>query len=116
MYKNLAAVIAAACFLFPFSKMAAEPSRTSVQGSVSGPVKAAFVYVTPVFETGWTHQHDQGRKAVEKTLGTSVKTTIVENVAEGADAERVVRDLAQQGHNIIFTTSFGYMEPTLKVA
>jgi len=116
MYKNLAAVIAAACFLFPLSNMAAEPSRTSVQGSVSGPVKAAFVYVTPVFDTGWTHQHDQGRKAVEKTLGTSVKTTIVENVAEGADAERVVRDLAQQGHNIIFTTSFGYMEPTLKVA
>jgi simple sugar transport system substrate-binding protein len=74
------------------------------------------VYVTPVFEAGWTHQHDEGRKAVEKALGSAVKTTVVDNVAEGADSERVVRDLAQQGHDVIFTTSFGYMEPTLKVA
>ena len=112
MYKNLAAVFAAACFLPPLSSLAAEPA----QQAVKSPVKAAFVYVTPVFEAGWTHQHDEGRKAVEKALGASVKTTLVENVAEGADAERVVRDLAQQGHDIIFTTSFGYMEPTLKVA
>jgi simple sugar transport system substrate-binding protein len=112
MYKNLAAAVAAACFLSPLSSLAAEPSPPASKS----PVKAAFVYVTPVFEAGWTHQHDQGRKAVEKALGAAVKTTVVDNVAEGADSERVVRDLAQQGHDVIFTTSFGYMEPTLKVA
>jgi simple sugar transport system substrate-binding protein len=112
MYKNLAAAVAAACFLSPISSLAAEPSPPATKS----PVKAAFVYVTPVFEAGWTHQHDQGRKAVEKALGAAVKTTVVDNVAEGADSERVVRDLAQQGHDVIFTTSFGYMEPTLKVA
>jgi basic membrane protein A and related proteins len=112
MYKNLAAAIAAACFLSPTFSLAAEPS----QPVPKSPVKAAFVYVTPVFDAGWTRQHDEGRKAVEKALGTAVKTTVVDNVAEGADSERVVRDLAQQGHDVIFTTSFGYMEPTLKVA
>jgi simple sugar transport system substrate-binding protein len=112
MYKNLAAAVAVACFLSPLSSLAAEPSPPASKS----PVKAAFVYVTPVFEAGWTHQHDQGRKAVEKALGAAVKTTVVDNVAEGADSERVVRDLAQQGHDVIFTTSFGYMEPTLKVA
>jgi simple sugar transport system substrate-binding protein len=112
MYKNLAAAIAAACFFSPISSLAAEPSPPASKS----PVKAAFVYVTPVFEAGWTHQHDQGRKAVEKALGAAVRTSVVDNVAEGADSERVVRDLAQQGHDVIFTTSFGYMEPTLKVA
>ena len=112
MYKNLAAAIAAACFFSPISSLAAEPTKPASKS----PVKAAFVYVTPVFDAGWTHQHDQGRKAVEKALGNAVKTTVVDNVAEGADSERVVRDLAQQGHDVIFTTSFGYMEPTLKVA
>jgi len=112
MYKNLAAAIAAACFFSPISTLAAEPSPSAAKS----PVKAAFVYVTPVFDAGWTHQHDEGRKAVEKAFGNAVKTTVVDNVAEGADSERVVRDLAQQGHDIIFTTSFGYMEPTLKVA
>ena len=116
MYKNLAAVIAAACFFLSLSNSVAEPSKSAPSGGLTGPVKVAFVYVTPVFDAGWTYQHDQGRKAVEKSLGAGVKTTIVENVAEGADSERVVRDLAQQGNNIIFTTSFGYMEPTLKVA
>ena len=104
MYKNLAAAFAAAC-LFSLS-----PS-TSAQ-----PLKAGFVYVTPVTEAGWTRQHEEGRKAVDKALGASVKTTFVENVPEGADAERVIRDLAREGHTIIFTPSFGYMEPTLKVA
>jgi simple sugar transport system substrate-binding protein len=114
MYKNLAATLVAACLFSSVLAQSAEPSKPAVP--VKTPTKAAFVYVTPVFDMGWTHQHDQGRKAVEKSLGAQVKTTVVENVAEGADAERVVRDLAQQGHDIIFTTSFGYMEPTLKVA
>jgi len=114
MYKNLAATLVAACLFSPFHLRATEPSKAAPKATL--PIKAAFVYVTPVFDAGWTHQHDEGRKAVEKSLGNTVKTTVVENVAEGADSERVVRDLAQQGHDIIFTTSFGYMEPTLKVA
>ena len=77
-------------------------------------VKAGFVYVGPVGDHGWTYRHDKGRLQVEEELG--VETSFVESVAEGADAERVIRKLASSGHNIIFTTSFGYMNPTLKVA
>ncbi|MEY2660175.1 MAG: hypothetical protein RLZZ123_1347, partial [Pseudomonadota bacterium] len=82
------------------------------------PIMAAFVYVTPLTDAGWVRQHEQGRLAVEalNATGLKVKTTYVENVAEGPDAERVIRDLARQGHQIIFTPSFGYMEPTLQVA
>jgi basic membrane protein A and related proteins len=80
------------------------------------PLKAAWVYVGPVGDAGWTFAHDLGRKAVEAKFGDKVKTTFVEKVPEGADAERVIRDLASQGNKIIFATSFGYMEPMLKVA
>ncbi len=80
------------------------------------PLKAAWVYVGPVGDAGWTFAHDLGRKAVEAKFGDKVKTTFVEKVPEGPDAERVIRDLAQQGNKIIFATSFGYMEPMLKVA
>jgi len=80
------------------------------------PFKAAWVYVGPVGDAGWTFAHDLGRKAVEAEFGDKVQTTFVEKVPEGADAERVIRDLAQQGNKIIFATSFGYMEPMLKVA
>jgi basic membrane protein A and related proteins len=80
------------------------------------PFKAAWVYVGPVGDAGWSYAHDQGRKAVEAAMGDKIKTSIVEKVPEGADAERVIRDLATQGNKIIFATSFGYMEPMLKVA
>jgi basic membrane protein A len=80
------------------------------------PLKAAWVYVGPVGDAGWTYAHDQGRKAVEAEYGDKVVTTFVEKVPEGADAERVIRDLAAQGNKIIFATSFGFMEPMLKVA
>ena len=112
MYKNLAAALAAACCLLS-AVQAQTPSTTS---TVNAPIRAGFVYVSPITEAGWTKQHDEGRKAVERALGTKVKTTFVADVPEGADAERVIRDLAQQGHQIIFTPSFGYMEPTLRVA
>src|SRR6185369_4931749 len=111
MYKNLAAVLAAACFLSPvFSQTPAAPKAPAE------PVKVAFVYVAPITEAGWVRQHEQGRQAVEAAFKGRVKTTYVENVPEGPDAERVIRDLAQQGNKLIFTPSFGYMEPTLKVA
>jgi simple sugar transport system substrate-binding protein len=80
------------------------------------PLKAAWIYVGPVGDAGWSFAHDQGRKAVEAKFGDAVKTTFIEKVPEGADAERVIRELAQQGNKIIFATSFGYMEPMLKVA
>ena len=112
MYKNLvpagALALAAVCFSLP---VFSQPKPAAGE-----PVKAGFVYVSPITEAGWTKQHDEGRKAVEAALGAGVKTTFVENVPEGADAERVIRDLARQGNQIIFTPSFGYMEPTLKVA
>jgi simple sugar transport system substrate-binding protein len=80
------------------------------------PLKAAFVYVGPVGDGGWTFAHDLGRKAMEKALGDKVQTTFVENVPESGDAERVIRDLAAKGNKLIFTTSFGYMDATMKVA
>ena len=104
MYKNLVAALAAACVFSPALSQS------------TAPLKAAFVYVAPLTEAGWVRQHEQGRLAVEAALPGQVKTSYVENVAEGPDAERVIRDLAMQGHQIIFTPSFGYMEPTLKVA
>ena len=79
-------------------------------------LKVGFVYVGPIGDHGWTYRHDKGRLAVEKALGSKVETTYVENVSEGADAERVIRQLASSGHGLIFTTSFGFMNPTIKVA
>jgi hypothetical protein len=80
------------------------------------PLKIAFAYVGPVGDGGWTFAHDNGRKALEAEFGDKVKTSFVENVPESADAERVIRDLASQGNKLIFGTTFGYMEPMLKVA
>lgn len=79
-------------------------------------VKAAWVYVGPIGDFGWSYQHNQGRLAVEAALGDKVETSYVENVSEGPDAERVIRQLAADGNNLIFTTSFGFMNPTAKVA
>ncbi len=85
-------------------------------GTTAGPLKIGFVYVGPVGDAGWAYAHDLGRKALEAEFGDKIKTTFVENVPEGADAERVFRDLAAQGNALIFGTSPGYMEPLLKVA
>lgn len=100
----LAAAVAAPVGLMPTAAQAEEP------------LKVGFVYVSPIGEAGWTWQQDIGRKEMEEALKGKVVTQYVENVPEGADAERVIRDLAQQGNKLIFTTSFGYMNPTQKVA
>jgi basic membrane protein A len=100
-------------------KMAAKVVALGLAMSVAHagePLKIAFVYLGPVGDGGWTYQHDQGRLALQKALGDKVKTTYVENVPETADAERVIRQLAADGNKLIFTTSFGYMDSTLKVA
>ncbi|MGI9452387.1 MAG: BMP family ABC transporter substrate-binding protein [Geminicoccaceae bacterium] len=80
------------------------------------PTKVGFVYVGPIGDHGWTYRHDIGRKAIEAEFGDKVETSYVESVSEGPDAERVIRQLAADGHDLIFTTSFGFMNPTIKVA
>jgi len=86
------------------------------QPAFAGALKIGFVYDGPIGDHGWTYQHDRGRLAIEKEFGSQVETMYVEKVAEGPDAERAITRLARQGANLIFTTSFGFMEPTLKVA
>jgi len=79
-------------------------------------IKVGFIYVGPVGDHGWTYMHDQGRQAVEKQFGDKVEITYIESVKYGPDSERAIRSMAQNGMDIIFATSFGYMEPMLKVA
>ncbi len=86
------------------------------RASAQAPFGVGFVYVGPVGDHGWTWTHDQGRLAVEKEFGARVKTSFIEKVAEGPDAARAIRQLAQGGNQLIFTTSFGFMNPTIQVA
>jgi len=88
---------------------------STASASAADKLKACWIYVGAIGDFGWTHQHNEGRLAVEKELGDKVQTVFVENVAE-SDSERAIERLARDGCAIIFTTSFGYMEPTLKVA
>jgi basic membrane protein A and related proteins len=103
-WKSKLAVLSALCLL-------------AMSGSASAdPPKMAWVYFGPPGDGGWTYAHDLGMKMVQKEFGDKVITSTVENVKEDADAERVIRDLAAKGNQYIFTTSFGYMEQTLKAA
>ena len=124
---KLAAVAAAASALVACGKKdepaptAAAPAPAPAAASAPAPAKAdplkiAFAYVGPVGDGGWTFAHDNARKALEKEYGDKIVTSFVESVPESADAERVIRDMAGQGNKLIFGTTFGYMEPMLKVA
>jgi basic membrane protein A len=98
---------------------AAAPAASAAAASAPAkaePLKIAFAYVGPVGDGGWTFAHDNGRKALEKEFGDKIVTSFVEKVPEAADAERVFRDMIGQGNKLIFGTTFGYMEPMLKVA
>lgn len=95
---------------------AAPAAPAAPAAAKAAPLKVAFVFIGPVGDAGWTFAHDNGRKAAQEFFGDKVVTTFVDNVPEGADSERVFRDLATQGNKLIFGTSFGYMEPMLKVA
>lgn len=94
----------------------AAPAPAAASAPKTEPLKIAFAYVGPVGDGGWTFAHDNGRKAVEKEFGDKVQTSFVEKVPEAADAERVFRDMVAQGNKLVFGTTFGYMEPMLKVA
>ena len=124
---KLAALAAAASALVACGKKdepaptAAAPAPAPAAASAPAPAKAdplkiAFAYVGPVGDGGWTFAHDNARKALEKEYGDEIVTSFVESVPESADAERVIRDMAGQGNKLIFGTTFGYMEPMLKVA
>lgn len=119
MYKNLrrslAVTLAAGWAAAPLLVRAQGASAAPPQPG-DAPLLVGFVHVSPVGDTGWTYQHDQGRIEMERRLGPLVRTRTVENVPEGPDAERVLRDLASQGCGLIFATSFGYLEPALKAA
>jgi simple sugar transport system substrate-binding protein len=95
---------------------AAPAPAAAASAPAAAPLKVAFAYVGPVGDGGWTFAHDNARKAIEKEFGDKIQTSFVEKVPEGADAERVFRDLVSQGNKLIFGTTFGYMEPMLKVA
>src|SRR3984893_2127990 len=79
-------------------------------------LKVGFIYLGPVGDFGWTYQHELARQALVKEFGDKIETTYLENVSEGPDAERSIEQLVRAGNKLIFTTSFGYMDPTLKVA
>jgi basic membrane protein A and related proteins len=84
--------------------------------SAADKLKVGFIYLGPIGDLGWTYQHELARQAMVKEFGDKVETTFLENVSEGPDSERSIEQLARAGNKLIFTTSFGYMEPTLKVA
>ncbi|HTV22733.1 MAG TPA: BMP family ABC transporter substrate-binding protein [Polyangiaceae bacterium] len=99
----------------PAPAAATEAAAPAALGA-KGPLKVAFTYVGPVGDAGWSFAHDRGRKAAAEKFGAKITTSFVENVPESADAERVFRDLVDQGNQLIFGTTFGYMEAMLKVA
>jgi len=96
-------------------KTAEPPAPSPAPAPAPAKMKVAFVYVGPVGDAGWTYAHDQGRKYLESKM-PDVETTFVESVPEGADAERILTELAEKGNKVIFATSFGYMDYVLRVA
>lgn len=115
----VAAMLAVACGSSNDEKSSGSSSDTTAAeggGEKLDTLKVAFVYVGPIGDAGWTKKHDDGRKELEAAVGDKVETTYLENVPEGAQSERVFEDLARKGYKLIFGTSFGYMDPMLKVA
>lgn len=102
--------------LFALAAWSALTAQVQAQTQMPAPLKIGVLYNTPISDLGWNFQHHSGIQAMEKAFGNKVKVEYIENVPEGPDAERVIRQLAQNGNQLIFTPSFGYMEPTLRVA
>ena len=95
---------------------AAAPAPAPAAAAPAAPLKMAFLYVSPIGDGGWTYQHELGRRAIQEKFGDKIETSFVESVPESADAERVMRDMAGQGNQLVFATSFGYQEFVQKVA
>ncbi len=95
---------------------AAALAATGSTAPAAEKLKIGFIYVGPVGDFGWSYQHDVGRKGLVAALGDKIETTYLENVSEGPDAERSIEQLARAGNKLIFTTSFGFMDSTVKVA
>ncbi len=102
---------------FPlFAVLAAVLAMAGAVVQASEPLKVGFIYVSPIGDAGWTFQHETGRRQMAAALADKVDTKFIETVPEGAEAERVIRQFAADGYGLVFTTSFGYMNPTVKVA
>ena len=114
--KMVALTAVAAAALVGCGKKEEAPKAEAPAAAKPEPLKIAFAYVGPVGDGGWTFAHDNARKALEAEFGDKIKTSFTENVSESADAERNFRDMVSQGNKLIFGTTFGYMEPMLKVA
>ncbi|MBN9324648.1 MAG: BMP family ABC transporter substrate-binding protein, partial [Delftia acidovorans] len=112
----VAAAALAGCGKKEEAAPAPAPVAEAPAAAATEPLKIAFAYVGPVGDGGYTFAHDQGRLALEKEFGDKIKTSYVESVPEGADAERVLRDMAANGNKLVFCTTFGYMEPIQKIA
>lgn len=109
-----ALLVFAGCSNQPKEEAKPEPAQSEAKDAGKD-VKAAFVYVGPVGDAGWTFAHNEGRKQMAE-LPYVTETNYIESVPEGAESTRIITSLAQKGYNLIFTTSFGYMDPTLEVA
>lgn len=121
-HATLSAVVAVAALAGCGKKEEAKPAAAPTPAPAAAPapapepLKVGFIYVGPVGDAGWSYAHDLGRKHIEEKFGDRIKTTFVEKVPEGADAERVIRDLVAQGNKLIFATSFGFGDAMEKVA
>src|SRR5215813_4854978 len=115
-FSVVAAAISAAVALTGAVIIPAILSSANGAETTANKLKVGFIYLGPVGDMGWTYQHEVGRKGLVKDLGDKIETTYLENVPEGPDAERSIEQLVRSGHKLIFTTSFGYMDQTLKVA
>ena len=100
----------------PLLGLAALAMFSANQAQAATPFKACFVYIGSRTDGGWTQAHDIGRMEADALLGDGVETAYIENIAEGPDSARAIERFARSGCNIVFTTSFGFMDPTLKVA
>src|SRR6476660_9189058 len=100
--RKLCLVLAAAAFAL----------AASYNVQAADKLKVGFIYVGPIGDFGWSYQHEVARKEMMKALGDKIDSTYLENVNEGPDAERSIEQLVRTGHNLIFTTSFGFMDAT----
>jgi len=116
LHRRTLLALAATASLAATTTLLTAPFALAATPAASEPLKIGFVYVGPVGDAGWTFAHDTARKAIEAKYGARIKTSFVENVPEGPDAERVIRDLVAQGNKLVFATSFGYGDAMEKVA